>query len=485
METLQQILENLDANAPMTLEEIIQAEVSAWERSDERKQMLIGKRYYRIKNDILEQRRKTIDAEGRMVAADNLADNRIPHGFVRKLVDQKIGYLLSKPFLPKTKKLEYQSELDLFFNDDFKMLFKNTGKDAVNCGKAWLHPYYTDTGELTFMRMNPEECLPIWKDAAHTELAAFIRVYEIEGYVAKKKQTVKRIEWWDLDGVQIFEEEAGKLKQLEKRNHLSVVEGTGEKPLNWERVPFICFKYNSEEQPLIELIKKQVDDYDKQKSANSNNLEDLPNSIYVVKNYSGQGGGEFRENISRFRVAFVDGDGGVDTISLDLDTEAYSNHMEMTRKDIFEFGRGVDTQSDKFSSAPSGVALRSLYQDLDLDCNDIENEFQAGLKQLIWFIDIHLAAVKGNDYSEEIVTFIFNRDMPINESEAITDASNSMGVISKETIVANHPWVTNTKEELARIEAEEQAELKKMDDYGLPGDSEGTSKGKPEEDDDE
>lgn len=58
--------------------------------------------------------------------------------------------------------------------------------------------------------------------------------------------------------------------------------------------------------------------------------------------------------------------------------------------------------------------------------------------------------------------------MPINESEAITDASNSMGVISKETIIANHPWVTNTKEELKRIEAEEQAELEKMEDYGLP-----------------
>jgi SPP1 family phage portal protein len=479
METLQEILENLDANAPMTLEEIIQAEVSDWERSDERKQMLIGKRYYRIKNDILEQRRKTIDSEGRLVAADNLADNRIPHGFVRKLVDQKVGYLLSKPFLPKTKQPGYQSELDLFFNDDFKMLFKNTGKDAVNCGKAWLHPYYTETGELAFMRLNPEECLPIWKDTAHTELAAFIRVYEIEGYVAKRKQTVKRLEWWDTEGIQLFEEELGKLRRLEQRNHLVVIEGTGEKALNWERVPFICFKYNSEEQPLIELIKKQVDDYDKQKSANSNNLEDLPNSIYVVKNYSGQGGGEFRENISRFRVAFVDGDGGVDTISLDLDTEAYQNHMEMTRKDIFEFGRGVDTQSDKFSSAPSGVALRSLYQDLDLDCNDIESEFQAGLKQLLWFIDTHLAAATGKDYSEEPVTFIFNRDVLINESEAITDASNSAGVISRETIVANHPWVTDTKEELKRIEAEEQAALGKMDDYGLPSKPGGDGNAKP------
>ncbi|WP_438491034.1 phage portal protein [Paenibacillus sp. IHBB 3054] len=468
METLQEILENLDANAPMTLEEIIQAEVSDWERSDERKQMLNGKRYYRIKNDILDQRRKTIDGDGRLVAAENLADNRIPHGFVRKLVDQKAGYLLSKPFLPKTALPAYQDELELFFDDDFKLLFKNLGKDAVNCGKAWLHPYYTVDGELAFMRMNPEECLPIWKDAAHTELAAFIRVYEIEGYVAKRKQTVKRIEWWDLDGVRIYEEEAGKLKLLEQQNHLAVVEGTAERPLNWERVPFVCFKYNSEEQPLIELIKKQVDDYDKQKSANSNNLEDLPNSIYVVKNYSGQEAGDFRKNIAQFRVAFVDHTGGVETISLDLDTEAYSNHMEMTRKDIFEFGRGVDTQSDKFASAPSGVALRSLYQDLDLDCNDIESEFQAGLKQLLWFIDTHLAAATGKDYTEEPVTFIFNRDVLINESEAITDASNSTGVISRETIVANHPWVTDTKEELKRIEAEEQAALEKMEDYGLP-----------------
>jgi SPP1 family phage portal protein len=230
---------------------------------------------------------------------------------------------------------------------------------------------------------------------------------------------------------------------------------------------------------LIELIKSQVDDYDKQKSANSNNLEDLPNSIYVVKNYSGQGGGEFRENIARFRVAFVDGEGGVDTISLKLDTEAYRNHMEMTRKDIFEFGRGVDTQSDKFASAPSGVALRSLYQDLDLDCNDLENELQSGLKQLLWFIDTHLAAAKGKDYTQETATFIFNRDVLINESEAITDAKNSTGVISKETIVANHPWVTDTKEELKRIEAEEQAELEKMDDYEPPSDPGGGSNVKP------
>ncbi|WP_260399928.1 phage portal protein, partial [Peribacillus simplex] len=72
--------------------------------------------------------------------------------------------------------------------------------------------------------------------------------------------------------------------------------------MNWDRIPFICFKYNEEEQPLIEMIKALVDDYDKRISDNSNNLEDLPNGIYVVKNYSGTGGEDFRKNISTYRV---------------------------------------------------------------------------------------------------------------------------------------------------------------------------------------
>ena len=68
-----------------------------------------------------------------------------------------------------------------------------------------------------------------------------------------------------------------------------------EQGYNWEKVPFVCFKYNHEEIPLIKFVKSLVDDYDKHKSDNSNNLEDLPNGIYVLKNYDGQDLGEFRE----------------------------------------------------------------------------------------------------------------------------------------------------------------------------------------------
>ena len=34
-----------------------------------------------------------------------------------------------------------------------------------------------------------------------------------------------------------------------------------------------------------------------------------------------------------------------------------------------------------------------------------------------------------------------------------------MGILSRETIVAQHPWTTSVRKEMARIEAEEKAEL--------------------------
>lgn len=460
MSTLQEILSNLDENAPMQLEEIIRMELSEWERSDERKSIVTGKRYYRIKNDIIDCKRTTIDENGRQIEVKNLANNRIPHGFVRKLVDQKIGYLLSRPFMVETKNETYQKLLNDFFDQSFRRKLKNLGKEAINSGKSWMQVYYTADGQLTFKPLESEECLPLWREAAHTELDAFIRSYTVETYAAKSKKDIKRVEFWNHEGVRTYEEETGKLKLVSHKGHFSAIEQVDgedvETSMNWERLPFICFKYNEEEQPLIELIKQQVDDYDKRISDNSNNLEDLPNSIYVVKNYSGTGGEDFRKNISTYRVVFVDDQGGVDSISLDINTEAHKTHIEQTRRDIYEFGRGVDTQSDKFGNSPSGIALRFLYSDLDMDANDIESEFQAGLEQLLWFIDTHLANTGQGDYMVEPVEFIFNRDILINETEAVTNAKDSVGILSNETIIANHPWTTNTKEEMDRKAKEEK-----------------------------
>jgi SPP1 family phage portal protein len=458
------------AQSAMTLEQIIKLEVGEWLASDERNWMITGQRYYGADHYILERKRKAVGDNGQLIDVTNLANNKLVHAFLRKLVDQKVGYLLGKPLSIQTENETYQDLLNDLFDKSFLRLLKNLGKEAINKGKAWLHVFYDENGQLSFKKIPSEEIIPLWCDEAHTELDAVIRVYEIEAYEGTVKKIIMKIEFWDTSGVRRYElNEGGLIPDVELgefSSHFTAVQGDQERGFNWERVPFICFKYNDDELPLIQVVKSLVDEYDARTSDHANNLEDLPNSIYVLKNYDGQDLGEFRRNMAVYRAVKVMGDGGVDTLNLDINTEATEKHLDRLRKDIYEFGRGVDTQSEKFGNSPSGIALKFLYADLDMDANIMETEFQASLEQLLWFVNVHLANIGAGDFSSEIVEIIFNRDILINESDAITNIRNSVGILSEETLVAQHPWVTDVQEELERIRKQREVDIAQFQTYG-------------------
>ncbi|MBU9707148.1 phage portal protein [Paenibacillus sp. AK121] len=476
MSTTQDIIRMLEENSPMTNKEIAMQEVADFKGSMKRKLMILGQMYYENKTKILEKKRTVVGEGGVRQEVHNLANNKLIHGFVRKLVDQKTGYLLSKPFSIQTDGPdEYKKHLSEYFGKDFQRTLKNVGKNAINKGIAWLQVYYTETEELAFKSIPSEEIVPLWKDSAHTELDAVIRFYDVIYYEAKTKKTITIVEFWDSKGVMRFSQDRLVSKDLsplgEVESHFTAIVNGKEMLLNWERPPFVAFKYNDEEQPLIEMIKTLVDDYDLQMSENADNIEDMPSSIIVLKNYGGGKLEDARRNLAQLRMVRVEADGGIDTLGIDIDTTALSNHIAELRKSIYEFGRGVDTQTDKFGNNPSGIALRSLYQDLDLDANTIEAEFQASLEQLLWFVDQHLYNTTKVDYSSYDVDFILNRDVMINETEAIENVKNSVGILSDETNLANHPWVTDvkTEEERKKTEADEAMKTAEDQPYGGTG----------------
>lgn len=465
MSTTEEYIRIIEAGAPLNLEEIIQLEISNFKTSEEYKEMQVGEKYYRGEHDILERKRMSIGESGNMVEDKKLSNRKLLHTFSRKLTDQKTNYLLSKPPSVQTKNAAYATILsDMLLDKNFLRRLKNVGKDAITNGRAWVFVYYNEEGVLSFKRIPPREVIPIWKDAEHTELEAVIRFYEVDYYEGRMKYRITKVEYWTTSGVRRYVMGLpGKAAFIPdpdnlSTSHFSVLMKEGEEPdeLNWSRIPFICFKYNSDELPLIKFLKALVDDYDLHRSDSSNNIGDLPNQILKIKNFGGEDLGEFRHNMNYFKAVLIEGDGDVNSLSMDLNSEAVQKHTDQLRKDIYEFGRGVDTQSEKFGNSPSGIALKFLFADLDLDANGIETEFQAAIDNLIWFIDTDIFNRSGGaeDYADEAVDFIFNRDILINETEAVTNSKDSVGVISEETIIANHPWVTDARAEMKRIEKE-------------------------------
>ena len=438
-------------------EEILQLDLQEWEKSDKRKLMVIGEQYYKNKTDI--------SKKSRAMEFKWQSNNKISYAFLRKLVDQKTGYLLSKEPTIATDNEQYTEELAKVFNDEMLKRLRNVGKEAINKGIAYLYPYINEDGLLKFKKFPSENVYVYWKDSERTEVEAFLRTYEEEVYqVGGMKKTVKRAEYYHADGVKYFVVENGKFildnaMGIEQDFHFVV----GETPYVWDKIPLIPFKYNEEEQPLVDMIKSLVDNVNLQGSTIADILADIPNFIYKLVNYGGVDLKEFLEELNRYRVIKLDEGGDLDKLQADIQSAAVETDIERNRKAIYEFGRGVDTGDDESLGNASGVALRFRYSDLDLDCNIIESEFKGSISLMLEFVNAYLHIVKNVDYSEETVNFIFNRDIIINESEVITDCQTSTGILDEQTIRENHPWYTKEVED--RLKKEEAAAKKAAEEY--------------------
>lgn len=457
-------------------EAFLYANITDWQNSSTRDTMITAQNYYRNDNDITERKRWYIDRKGNKREVENLSNSKLAHPFLRQLTNQKVNYLLAKEPVISTENEQFNEAIKQYIDKKFLRMFKNVGKDAIINGIAWLQVYYDEKGNLKFKRIPSEEVIPFWADADHTELSAVIRIYSVVQFTKNgAKKEVTKVEYHTADSVWYYELGEKGLKPdtqygQEPKGHFTAVQNSTDEEGNdtqteyeasWGKVPFIGFKYNSDEISLLKWIKPLIDDYDTNTSDTSNNLQDVPNSIKVVRAYDGTDKGEFVQNLATFRTAFVDHDGDVTSLNTPLDISAIEAHLDRLKRDIYEAGNGVDTQNDDLGNA-SGVALKFRFSGLDNDVQEMANEFTASLEQLFWFIQVDMANKGIGKFTDVDFDIVFNTDMIINEAEIITEAKNSVGLISDETILANHPWVTNTEEELQKLTEQKEKAIQEQ-----------------------
>ena len=433
----------MGGNTGMTELQFFAAEIDEWKRSRKRKEQITGDAYYEGFHDILTRKRTIIGEDGKLQEVDNLPNNRLVDNQFALMVDQKTNYLVGKPFSLTCKNKTYSEFLNKVFDKRFKRLLKYVCEDALKGGIGWLYPYYGDDGKLAFKHFPAHEILPFWADDDHTILDCAVRLYPQEVWSGYTKEIVERVEIFKSDGLYRYVYDGTTLtpdEQLgEHENYFSVDDGEETVELNWERIPLIPFKYNKQEIPLIRRVKTLQDGINTMISDFENNMqEDARNTILILKNYDGENLGEFRRNLATFGAV---------------------------KDKLIENARGYNAKDDRMGNNPNQMNIQSMYSDIDLDANGMETEFQAAFDDLLWFINQDFANTGRGDFEEEETTIVFNRDMPVNESEAIENCGKSVGILSNETIVAQHPWTTDVELELERIRKEKEEAMEQAQDY--------------------
>lgn len=477
---LNSVLNKPQEQSPSNIK-FLEYEINQWKSSNARKMQIIGEEYYDDKHDILKRKRTAIGEDGELVEVENLPNNKVTDNQYSKLVDQKVNYLFGKPFTYETDNEKYTEALKKVFNKKFLRMFKNLAEDSLNGGLGWLHPYYNDNGELCFKRFEAREILPFWKDSEHTGLDFAIRLYETYEFTGSGKEKVEKVEVYTTEGVERYILRNNCLIKDSINPYSSYItiedaDSREQQEVNWERVPLIAFKYNNNETPLIKRVKSLQDGINIMLSDFENNMqEDSRNTIMVIVNYDGEDLGEFRQNLSTYgavKVKTIDGAAGdIKTLEVKVNAENYKAILELFKKAIIENGRGYDAKSDRMQNNPNQMNIQSMYSDIDLDANGMETEFQASFEDLLWFINAHLANTGEDDFFNEEVNIIFNRDILINESESIENCQKSLTVLSAESVVSQHPWVDDVKKELERIETEKKKALDEYMTDDLPDES--------------
>ena len=229
---------------------------------------------------------------------------------------------------------------------------------------------------------------------------------------------------------------------------------------DYGEVPFIPFYNNNIRVDDLRNIKPLIDVYDKVYSGFINDLDDIQELIFVLSGYGGQDLNTFLTDLKKYKTIKVDGDegGAISTLNIEIPIEARNSVLEATRKAIFEQGLGFDPQPENFGNQ-SGEALKFMYSLLEMKVGLMETEFKLGFARLI------RAICKNQGIECGSIIQTWTRTSIKNDSEQAEICKNSVGIVSKKTILKNHPLVEDADQELKQLDKEEQETQKKAEAY--------------------
>lgn len=431
----------------------IDAKIAEFQLKKEEMQESI--RYYNYEQDILLKKRWTIGKEGKMQSIENLPNARIIDNQYKKAVDQKVNYLFSQLPSIKCDDEKYQELVQDLYDNRFLRTLNKIALESYLCGISWLY-ISNDNGELSMTKMDSTEIIPIWQDRNHESLDAIIRVYQTEEYKDGNIKMIDKVALYTKDDVRIY---------LRDKDYTEIKEeGYLEKDglrYSFGEIPFIYFKSNSSEMPLLKRVKSLQDAINAILSNYYDNmLEDPRNTILILKNYDGQDLGEFRQKLAQYGAVKVstgvDGaDGDVSSLKVEVNSENYRLILDLLKEKLIENAMGFDMKSDKRSNAPNELNIKSMYSDMELDANQTALEFTASLEHLERFLKL----IKNIKDDKLISTTEFKRNLMVNDEATINMIIQSEGLLSKKTLLSHHPFVDNVDEEIKAIDDEDSIEM--------------------------
>lgn len=306
-------------------------------------------------------------------------NNKLNNDFFGEIIDRKVGYFAGKPILYKygddsnsaeetggedaVKKAKRELKEFVKRNNMYDLDMETT-KLAAICGYAGRLFYIDEEGGERVMAVKPEETILLYR----TEMTEPLYAVRYYAYNDLSDVETAKAEFYDQVNVTYF---SGTLNRLT---------ATGEtKPHLYDFCPLQGIPNNRELIGDVEKVIALIDDYDKNFSDNSNDLESFANAYMVYENMRPDE--ETMELMDKsgaiaFESVNPEAPSKVYFLTKNLDGGFSNQHLDREEDNIYRFSNTPNLNDPEFT-ASSGIALKIKMQGLETKCGMFEAKHQS------------------------------------------------------------------------------------------------------------
>jgi SPP1 family phage portal protein len=388
--------------------------------------------YYLAKNEILK----------RQMADPSKPNNKISNPYANYITDTLTGYFMGEPVTYSSLDEKALEELNLIFeyNDEADENVELARSCSIY-GVGYEMMYVDEEGSVRFKRLDAKECIPIYDDTIENDLLYVIRYYLDKDIITDK--TFMYIEIISRTDVSRYRanDTGANMELIEVRPHYFGI------------VPIAIYKNNEAETGDFENVISLIDAYDKLESDSLNDFEYFCDAYLALIGFTAdtEDVAEMKQN----RVILLDKDTDAKWLIKDEQDSTVENLKIRIDKDIHKFSKCPNLSDENFAANASGVAIKYKLVGTENLISVKERKFKKGLQRRLELISL-IQGVKLAGFDWRAIDITFTRNLPSNDTEIAEVVNKLSNVVSKETLLAQIPFVEDVQAELDRLDKEQE-----------------------------
>ena len=372
-------------------------------------------------------------------------NNRIVCNVAKYITDTATGYFLGQPVVYGCPNDQYLAQLqDIMDYNDEQDHNAELAKGCSIKGSCCEMLYLDEDAAIRIALLEPADCLVIYPTGSEEPMGAIRRIVTED----KDGNRITRYEWWREDDVWYFSAPDGGSLQL-----------SGTEDHYWHGVPVVEYRNNDERMGDYESVIPMIDAYNRVQSNTANMYQYNDDAIMVLSHMGAATSNDIVQIKEEGAISLANG-GKIDWLLKDINDAGLEHYKDRLTRDIHALC-GVPRLSDEqFAGNLSGVAISYKLWGLEQVTAIKERKFKRSLQRRAELITniLHITSNPAYDYRD--ISIQFRRNQPQNLPELAEVVTKLAADLSRETRLKLLPVVNNVQDEIDKLKAEEDEQLK-------------------------